>query len=197
MEATTQADDRAGIFAGEDPLAILREWLAEAERAEVNDANAMALATVDAQGMPNVRNRAPQGDRPGRAGVLHQLRERQGARAGGPSACGAGRSTGRACAGRCGVRGTVEREAGARADAYFGVPWPGQPSRRLGLAPVAAAREPRRAGARRGARPGRAGRRARAPSVLGRVSDRALGDRVLGGRREPSARPLSVEQDGS
>lgn len=47
--------DRTGIFAGEDPFALARSWLAEAEQAEPNDANAMALATVDADGLPNVR----------------------------------------------------------------------------------------------------------------------------------------------
>lgn len=47
--------DRTGIFAGDDPFAIARAWLAEAEPAEVNDPNAIALATVDATGLPNVR----------------------------------------------------------------------------------------------------------------------------------------------
>lgn len=47
--------DRSGIFAGEDPFAIARAWLAEAEPKEINDPNAIALATVDAEGMPNVR----------------------------------------------------------------------------------------------------------------------------------------------
>jgi pyridoxamine 5'-phosphate oxidase len=47
--------DRDGIFAGEDPFAIARAWLAEAEPQEPNDPNAIALATVDAGGMPNVR----------------------------------------------------------------------------------------------------------------------------------------------
>jgi pyridoxamine 5'-phosphate oxidase len=51
----TDAEDRGGIFAGEDPLALLRAWLAEAERTEANDPNAVALATVDRAGMPNVR----------------------------------------------------------------------------------------------------------------------------------------------
>ena len=46
---------RSGIFAGEDPFAIVRAWLAEAERSEPNDPNAIALATVDAAGLPNVR----------------------------------------------------------------------------------------------------------------------------------------------
>lgn len=47
--------DRDGIFAGEDPFGIARAWLAEAEAEELNDPNAIALSTVDADGMPNVR----------------------------------------------------------------------------------------------------------------------------------------------
>lgn len=47
--------DRDGIFAGDDPFAIARAWLQEAARTEPNDPNAMALATVDAQGLPDVR----------------------------------------------------------------------------------------------------------------------------------------------
>lgn len=47
--------DRDGIFAGEDPFAIARRWLTEAEASEINDPNAIALATVDADGLPNVR----------------------------------------------------------------------------------------------------------------------------------------------
>ena len=47
--------DRNGIFAGDDPFAITRAWLAEAEGLEPNDPNAIALATVDADGLPNVR----------------------------------------------------------------------------------------------------------------------------------------------
>jgi pyridoxamine 5'-phosphate oxidase len=47
--------DRGGIFAGDDPFAIARAWLAEAEPVEPNDPNAIALATVDETGMPNAR----------------------------------------------------------------------------------------------------------------------------------------------
>lgn len=47
--------ERSGLFAGDDPFAIAREWLAEAENSEINDPNAVALATVDEGGMPNVR----------------------------------------------------------------------------------------------------------------------------------------------
>ncbi|WP_415233512.1 pyridoxamine 5'-phosphate oxidase [Pseudorhodobacter sp.] len=47
--------DRGGIFAGDDPFVLAKKWLAEAEASEVNDPNAIALATVDADGMPNAR----------------------------------------------------------------------------------------------------------------------------------------------
>ncbi|HKL04878.1 MAG TPA: pyridoxamine 5'-phosphate oxidase [Roseovarius sp.] len=47
--------DRTGIFAGDDPFEIARDWLADATETELNDPNAMALSTVDADGLPNVR----------------------------------------------------------------------------------------------------------------------------------------------
>ena len=47
--------DRSGVFEGNDPFVIAQRWLDEAWKAEVNDANAMALSTVDADGLPNVR----------------------------------------------------------------------------------------------------------------------------------------------
>lgn len=47
--------DRDGIFAGDDPFALARAWLAEASATEPNDPNAIALATVDADGMPDAR----------------------------------------------------------------------------------------------------------------------------------------------
>jgi pyridoxamine 5'-phosphate oxidase len=40
---------------GDDPFALFKTWLASAHKAEISDANAMALATCDAQKMPNVR----------------------------------------------------------------------------------------------------------------------------------------------
>ncbi|HRM75711.1 MAG TPA: pyridoxamine 5'-phosphate oxidase [Paracoccus sp. (in: a-proteobacteria)] len=47
--------DRSGIFAGDDPFALARSWLEEAMRTEPNDPNAIALATVDAAGLPDCR----------------------------------------------------------------------------------------------------------------------------------------------
>src|SRR5579859_7437578 len=40
---------------GADPFAVFAEWFTAAEAAEPNDPNAMSLATVDQDGMPNVR----------------------------------------------------------------------------------------------------------------------------------------------
>ena len=47
--------ERDGIFAGSDPFEIAARWLGEAEQNEPNDPNAIALATVDRDGMPNAR----------------------------------------------------------------------------------------------------------------------------------------------
>jgi pyridoxamine 5'-phosphate oxidase len=47
--------DDGGIAAEDDPFALFARWMAEAEQSEVNEANAMSLATVDALGRPNLR----------------------------------------------------------------------------------------------------------------------------------------------
>ena len=41
--------------AAEEPFALFAEWFAEAVKSEPNDPNAMALATVDSDGLPDVR----------------------------------------------------------------------------------------------------------------------------------------------
>lgn len=110
--------DRTGIFAGEDPFAIARSWLAEAEKTEPNDPNAIALSTVDSLGLPNVRmvllkeieanafvfytnyesSKAQEIESAGKAAfVMHWKSLRRQIR----------------------VRGTVTREEGAQADAYY------------------------------------------------------------------------------
>ncbi|TNC60530.1 pyridoxamine 5'-phosphate oxidase [Rubellimicrobium roseum] len=110
--------DRTGLFAGDDPFALARAWLSEAEKSEPNDPNAMALATVDPTGLPNVRmvllkeieagafvfytnyesRKAEELDSVGKAAiVLHWKSLRRQVRA----------------------RGIVERVEGPQADAYF------------------------------------------------------------------------------
>jgi pyridoxamine 5'-phosphate oxidase len=54
METGGPLDD-GGIAARPDPFALFQEWMKEAESSEPNDPNAMALATADADGVPNVR----------------------------------------------------------------------------------------------------------------------------------------------
>jgi len=41
--------------AAEEPFALFAEWFAEACKSEPNDPNAMALATADAEGLPDLR----------------------------------------------------------------------------------------------------------------------------------------------
>ena len=47
--------DDGGIAPDADPIVLFARWMAEAEKSEPNDANAMSLATVDALGRPNIR----------------------------------------------------------------------------------------------------------------------------------------------
>jgi pyridoxamine 5'-phosphate oxidase len=58
------ADDKTSYYSGpqagdfaesSDPFSLFEAWFADANAHEPNDANAMALATVDAAGLPNVR----------------------------------------------------------------------------------------------------------------------------------------------
>ena len=106
------------VFSMTDPLALFDEWLAEARRSEVNDPEAMALATSGADGQPSVRMvllkgygpegfvfytneqsaKAAQLSANPRAGLLfHWKRLRRQVR----------------------VEGPVERVGNAQADAYF------------------------------------------------------------------------------
>jgi len=43
------------IFNRNDPFALFTDWMAEARASELNDSNAMSLATVDGEGFPDVR----------------------------------------------------------------------------------------------------------------------------------------------
>ncbi len=43
------------LLSADDPFALFAEWLRDADAAEPNDPNAMALATVDPSGLPDVR----------------------------------------------------------------------------------------------------------------------------------------------
>lgn len=107
-----------------DPFALFEDWLAEATRSEPNDPNAMALSTVDADGLPNVRMVLLKGldgaDRgPDRGFVFYtnlesaKGRELQGQRK--AALCFHWKSLRR----QVRIRGTVSDVAPAEADAYF------------------------------------------------------------------------------
>ncbi|MBU6299387.1 MAG: pyridoxamine 5'-phosphate oxidase [Alphaproteobacteria bacterium] len=55
MSETGGSVDSGGIEAAQDPFELFAEWMAAAEKSEPNDPNAMAVATVDADGRPNLR----------------------------------------------------------------------------------------------------------------------------------------------
>jgi pyridoxamine 5'-phosphate oxidase len=51
----SDTSEPCAIESNNDPMALFAAWLEEATKSEPNDPNAMALASVDAQGCPNVR----------------------------------------------------------------------------------------------------------------------------------------------
>ena len=53
--AALAANSDEADFACDEPFALLERWLADARAHEINDSNAMALATVDADGLPDCR----------------------------------------------------------------------------------------------------------------------------------------------
>ncbi|WP_281982015.1 pyridoxamine 5'-phosphate oxidase [Thalassorhabdomicrobium marinisediminis] len=115
--------DRTGKFAGDDPFEIARRWLAEAETQEPNDPNAIALSTVDADGMPNARmvllkEIEAHGDGDG-AFVFYTNYDSQK----GQEIAATGKAAfvmhWKSLRRQIRVRGTVTREDGAKADAYY------------------------------------------------------------------------------
>jgi pyridoxamine 5'-phosphate oxidase len=53
--AATPPPDDAALFAEGEPFALFERWFKDAKEKEPNDPNGLALATVDASGMPDVR----------------------------------------------------------------------------------------------------------------------------------------------
>lgn len=53
--AALAANSDEADFACNEPFALLERWLGDARAHEINDSNAMALATVDADGLPDCR----------------------------------------------------------------------------------------------------------------------------------------------
>ncbi|MFN6976800.1 MAG: pyridoxamine 5'-phosphate oxidase [Gemmobacter sp.] len=110
--------DRTGIFAGDDPFALARAWLAEAEPVEPNDPNAIALATVDAAGMPNVRMVLLKEIEPA-AFVFYTNYESRKAQEIAQAGTAAFVLHWKSLRRQIRVRGITSREDGPQADAYF------------------------------------------------------------------------------
>ena len=110
--------DRSGIFSGDDPFALARRWLAEAEASEINDPNAIALATVDANGLPNARMVLLK-DIEDDAFVFYTNYGSAKAREIGATGAAAFVMHWKSLRRQVRVRGHVEREDGPKADAYY------------------------------------------------------------------------------
>jgi pyridoxamine 5'-phosphate oxidase len=54
-EAYAVDEDQGDVFTLDEPLALFLAWFDLAKKKEINDPNAMTLATVDADGLPNAR----------------------------------------------------------------------------------------------------------------------------------------------
>jgi pyridoxamine 5'-phosphate oxidase len=110
---------KSGDFTqADEPLRLFDHWFAEAKASEPRDPNAMSLATVDADGLPDVRTVLLKGVE-ARGFTFYTNTESQKGRelAGAPKAALLfyWKSLNR----QVRVRGAVERVTGAEADAYF------------------------------------------------------------------------------
>jgi pyridoxamine 5'-phosphate oxidase len=115
--------DRTGMFAGDDPFLLARDWLAEAEKTEPNDPNAIALATVDPDGMPNARMvLLKEIESDGQGGGAFVFYTNYGSKKGQEIAA-SGKAAfvlhWKSLRRQIRVRGVTEREEGPQADAYF------------------------------------------------------------------------------
>jgi pyridoxamine 5'-phosphate oxidase len=55
LERLAVTTAQQGFTERNDPFVLFAEWMKDAEKSEPNDPNAMALSTVDEEGLPNVR----------------------------------------------------------------------------------------------------------------------------------------------
>ncbi|WP_390914460.1 pyridoxamine 5'-phosphate oxidase [Pseudosulfitobacter sp. SM2401] len=110
--------ERSGKFGGDDPFEIAKTWLAEAEAAEVNDPNAIALSTVDSTGLPNARMVLLKGIEPD-AFVFYTNYESAKAAELDSAGKAAFVMHWKSLRRQIRVRGTVIKEDGPKADEYF------------------------------------------------------------------------------
>lgn len=110
--------DRTGHFAGDDPFAIAQRWLGEAEQSEINDPNAIALASVDENGLPNARMVLLKDIEPD-AFVFYTNYESAKARELESAGKAAFVMHWKSLRRQIRVRGMIEKEDGEKADAYY------------------------------------------------------------------------------
>lgn len=110
--------DDAALFAEQEPFALFERWFADARGKEPNDPHAMALATVDASGMPDVRMVLMKGFEQGAFVFYTNAESAKGAQLAAnqrAAVCFHWKSLGR----QVRARGIVEFVSDAEADAYF------------------------------------------------------------------------------
>jgi pyridoxamine 5'-phosphate oxidase len=110
--------DDGGIGVREDPFALFDAWFEEAKKSEPNEPNAMAVASVDAEGRPNVRMVLLKEASPGGFVFYTNLESAKGRELlGQPHAalCLHWKSTAK----QVRVRGPIAPVSNAEADAYF------------------------------------------------------------------------------
>ncbi len=181
----------------EEPVRLWQAWFEEAAKSEPRDPNAMSLATVDPDGMPDVRTVLLKGV-DARGFVFYTNTESQKGRelAANPKAglLFYWKSLNR----QVRIRGPVERVTARGGRRLFRHAAEGRADRRLGEPAVAPARKPARL--REGGRALRRQIRARhraAPAALVGLSGRAYLDRVLARPAVPPARSDRVSPGGA
>jgi len=110
--------ERSGIFAGDDPFRLVRDWMDEAARHEPSAPNAIALATCGADGLPNVRMVLLK-DVEDDAFVFYTNYDSAKGRELGENARAAFVMHWKSLARQIRVRGAIAREEGPQADAYY------------------------------------------------------------------------------
>jgi pyridoxamine 5'-phosphate oxidase len=117
-QANTGANEMADFTEASDPFALFSQWMKEAEASEPVDPEAMAVATVDADGLPNVRTILLKGaDTRGFVFYTNKGSAKGLELAGNPKAALLfyWKSLGR----QIRIRGPIEPTSEAEADAYF------------------------------------------------------------------------------
>lgn len=110
--------DRTGIFAGDDPFALAQDWMDLARGSEIADPDAVALASVDTSGLPNVRIVLLRSIEPDAFVFYTNYQSAKG-----QELIGSGKAAfvwhWKSLKRQIRVRGLVEKEDGEKADAYY------------------------------------------------------------------------------